>query len=96
MKNNIDLKEIQKLQERYWDLVWYCRVSAENEKIKGVRKNKARIEKMYPNEVTQLRSETPDWDHGFCEGVLAALNFTLDLSDGGIAYARAEFPSLDT
>ena len=92
----IDISEIQKLQERYSDLVWYCRVSAENEKIKGVRDNKARIEKMYPNEVTQLHSENSNWHHGFNSGCLAGLRFALDLADGGIEYATSEFPSLDT
>ena len=92
----IDISEIQKLQERYSDLVWYCRVSAENEKIKGVRDNKARIEKMYPNEVTQLHSENSDWHHGFNSGVLAGLRFVLDVSDGGVDYAKENFPDLNT
>ena len=92
----IDISEIQKLAEKYDSLVWYARSSPKNDHIKGVLENRKRIEELYPTEALDLAGVEGQWHHGFNSGALASLRFILDMSEGGVNYAKSEFPSLDT
>jgi hypothetical protein len=92
----IDISEIQKLHEKFDSLVWYARSSPKNDHIPKVLENRKRIEKSYPTETLDLGGVEGQWHHGFNSGALASLRFILDMSDGGVDYAKSEFPSLDT
>ena len=83
-------------QNKYADLLWYARTSPEHINIKGVKENKDRIEKLYPNEVTKLNSGNADWQHGFNSGMVAALRYVLTMDDLGLEQAEEEFPMLDS
>jgi hypothetical protein len=93
----IEIKnQVQVLESKYFDLVWYSRSSPKNDHIKGVLENRKRIQESYPTEVLDLGGVEGQWHHGFNSGCLAGLRFALDLADGGVEYATSEFPSLDT
>jgi hypothetical protein len=96
MKTKELIKAIQEKENKYFDLVWYARSGPENDKIKGVKENKQRIETLYPNEVNGLQSERGDWEHGFNSGMLAAFRYILTLSEMDKETADEEFPNLDS
>ena len=99
--------------KEYWDKT--------PEKIRNTAfEAREKVEKKYPNEVARLKEEvkvgevvfsSPDWEHGFNSGVLAAMRFVLTAFDdttetceetgeelcfGGVENARDTFPELDT
>ena len=90
------LGNILKKENKYVDLLWYARSGPENDSIKGVKENKERIEKLYPNEVKKLQSEQSDWQHGFHSGMVAALRYVITMNDLGIEHANDLFPELDS
>ena len=90
------VENILQKQDKYVELLWYARSGPENESIKGVKENKERIEKLYPNEVKELQSERGDWHHGFNSGMVAALRYILTMDDLGLEQANEWFPELDT
>jgi hypothetical protein len=93
MKNK---KEISIKLDKYVDLLWYARSKPENINIKGVKENKARIEKAYPDEVKELKGDGSDWQHGFHSGMVAGLRYVLTLKEEGKEQAEEEFPFLDS
>ena len=118
-KNHDIHAELGDLLTKYHDLVWYARSNPASdvdywknvpEAIReGAFKAQMRVEEEYPNEVTRLRGDGSDWEHGFNSGMLAAMNFVLTASRsvllddgeetfwyGGIEDAKEEFPMLDT
>ena len=90
------VENILQKQNKYVDLLWYARSKPENESIKGVKENKERIEKLYPNEVKELQSERGDWQHGFHSGMVAALRYVSTLDEFGKEQADEDFPMLDS
>ena len=95
MKKNDILNEVQKLESKYCDLVWYARSSPKHDHIKGVLENRKRIEESYPSEVESFL-DGPDWQHGFNSGMLAGMRYILDLFDNNKEEADEYFPMLDT
>ena len=95
MKKNDIKNEVQKLESKYCDLVWYARSSPEHDHIEGVLKNRKRIEESYPKEVEAF-FDGPDWEHGFNSGMLAGMRYILDLFDNNKEEADKYFPMLDT
>ena len=117
---NHDITEhLQELFKKYMDLVWYAQShpSSDVEFWKGVPqeimdgafRGQMRVEEDYPDEVSKLRTDDTNWEHGFNSGMLAALNYVATASRsykcndddeefwyGGIEDAQAEFPMLDT
>jgi hypothetical protein len=96
MKKKELIENVITKETKYADLLWYARTSPEHINIKGVKENKERIEKLYPNEVTDLQSENGDWQHGFNSGMVAALRYVLTMDDLGKKQADEEFPMLDS
>ena len=97
MKKNDIKNEVQKLESKYCDLVWYARSSPKHDHIKGVLENRKRIEESYPFEVESfLNGRNPDWEHGFNSGMLAGMRYILDLFDNNKEEADEYFPMLDT
>ena len=90
------LENIIKKHDKYVDLLWYARSGPENESIKGVKENKERIEKLYPNEVKELQNARGDWQHGFHSGMVAALRYILTMDESGLEQANEWFPELDS
>jgi len=90
------LETILHKQDKYVDLLWYARSKPENESIKGVKENKERIQKLYPNEVKKLQSERGDWQNGFHSGMVAGMRYILTMDDMGKEQADDEFPDLDS
>ena len=91
------LKNIQQKEDKYFDLVWYARSIPEHASVKGVKENKERIEKLYPEEVEKLQSENyADWQHGFHSGMLAGMRYILTMDEMGKEQADEEFPMLDS
>ena len=90
------LENIIEKHDKYVDLLWYARSEPENESIKGVKENKERIEKLYPNEVKDLQNERGDWSHGFNSGMVAALRYILTMDESGLEQANEWFPELDS
>jgi len=90
------VENILQKQDKYIDLLWYARSKPENESIKGVKENKERIEKLYPNEVKELQNERGDWQHGFHSGMVAALRYILTMDESGLEQANEWFPELDS
>ena len=90
------LETIVQKQDKYVDLMWYARSNPKDISIEGVKENKERIEKLYPNEVKELQSENGDWQHGFHSGMVAALRYILTMDDIGKEAADEEFPMLDS
>ena len=90
------LETIVQKQDKYVDLMWYARSNPKDINIEGVKENKERIEKLYPNEVKELQSENGDWQHGFHSGMVAALRYILTMDDMGKEAADEEFPMLDS
>lgn len=96
MKKKELIENVITKETKYADLLWYARTSPDHINIKGVKENKDKIEKLYPNEVTELNSETADWQHGFNSGMVAALRYVLTMDDLGLEQANDEFPMLDS
>lgn len=90
------VENIIEKHDKYVDLLWYARSKPENESIKGVKENKERIEKLYPNEVKEFQSERGDWQHGFHSGMVAALRYILTMDESGLEQANEWFPELDS
>jgi hypothetical protein len=117
---NHDITEnLQELLSKYHDLVWYARShpssdvdfwkGVPDQVMQGAFRGQMRVEEDYPDEVSKLRGDNSDWEHGFNSGMLAALNYVLTASRsieyddgeetfwiGGISDAQEEFPMLDT
>ena len=78
-------------EDKYFDLVWYARKQpVENKEYwdkvrKDIREGAfecmKKVEAKYPKEVKALSEETrissPDWEHGFNSGCLAAFRFAV-------------------
>ena len=124
-KNTIPLTAIAEMENKYFDLVWYARKTPNYDKEywdkkpaeirEGAFKAMEEVEKKYPREVELLNKKTkyssPDWEHGFNSGVLAAMRFVQTAFDnstetceetgeelcfGGVENAFETFPQLDT
>lgn len=99
-------QEIQNLEHKYFNLVWYARKNPNEddsywdgvpEAIKeGAFEAMANVERDYPVEVDELQSDDSDWHHGFNSGVLAALRFVMTANEINIEQAKEWFPELDT
>jgi len=96
MKKKELIENVVEKLKKYDDLIWYARTSPENYNIKGVKENMDRIEKEYPDGVTELSSKNGDWQHGFNSGMVAALRYVLIMDDLGLEQANDEFPNLDS
>jgi len=93
----IEIKnQVQALESKYSDLVWYARSSPKNDHIKGVLENRKRIEESYPKEVNQLLHGETDWEHGFNSGMLAGMRYIVDLFENNKETADELFPFLDS
>ena len=100
IKSHPDLQEVHK---KFLDLVWYARSNPAsdtdywetiNPKIReGAFNAQMRVEEDYPDEVSALRGDHPDWQHGFNSGCLATVRYILDLMEGGDG---GDFPELYT
>lgn len=87
-------KELQKLEKKYFNLVWYARSECRHNedywnKIphdirRGAFNAQLEVETLYPNEVADLKSEHSDWQHGFNSGALAVFRFILTALDDGL------------
>tara|TARA_A100001035_G_C27624995_1_gene427222 strand:+ start:352 stop:801 length:450 start_codon:yes stop_codon:yes gene_type:complete len=78
-------------EDKYFDLVWYARKHPIEDKDywdkvpKDIREGAfecmKKVEAKYPREVKSLSEETgissPDWEHGFNSGCLAAFRFAV-------------------
>ena len=78
-------------EDKYFDLVWYARKQPKENKEywdkvredirEGAFKCMKKVEAKYPKEVKALSEETrissPDWEHGFNSGCLAAFRFAV-------------------
>ena len=95
--------------DKYAALVWYARKPnpankeawakfSTNDEIKqGALNEMARVEEMFPEEVTSLkRPPAGDWQHGFNSGVLAALRLVMTAASEGPETAEEFWPELDT
>jgi len=90
------IKAIQKMEKKYWDLVWLARKRPEDYLRQDILRSIKQVEFLYEDEVRELGGEDGDWQHGFHSGVLAGLRYVLAISDFGIEQAEEEFPFLDT
>jgi hypothetical protein len=90
------IKAIQKMEKKYWDLVWLARKRPEDYLRQDILRSIKQVEFLYEDEVKELGGEDGDWQHGFHSGVLAGLRYVLAISDFGIEQAEEEFPFLDT
>ena len=85
------IKEIQNLEKKYFNLVWYARSHYREDEDywetvpHDVRRRafnaQLEVETLYPDEVNDLCSENSDWQHGFNSGCLATLRFVLTALD---------------
>ncbi len=80
-------EEIETMQEKYCDLVWYARSHAKSPEgiasmraegrpeyiVEGAIAAVAKVEARYPAETESIS----DWDHGYNSGWLAALRWVL-------------------
>ena len=101
MKKKEIIELLEEKEEKYFDLVWYARVTPEKyNTIPKTMENVDRIEKLYPTETKSLSSDTGEWEHGFNSGILAGMRYALTLLDNGPMsgkeYAEEYFPFLDT
>ena len=110
---------IQTQFKKYLDLVWYARSHSSSDieywsKVpepirEGAFRGQMRVEEDYPDEVTALREDDTNWQHGFNSGMLAAINLigtaerSYEVTEdgetfwmGGPEQALEEFPMLDT
>jgi hypothetical protein len=93
----IDIKnQIQALESKYCDLVWFARSGPANIDIKGVKEAKLRIEKAHSKEINQLLHGETDWEHGFNSGMLAGMRYVIDLFENNKQTADERFPFLDS
>ena len=90
------IKAIQKMEKKYFDLVWLARKRPEDYLRQDILRSIKQVEFLYEDEVKELGGEHGDWQHGFHSGVLAGLRYVLAISDFGIEQAEEEFPFLDT
>ena len=90
------IKAIQKLEDKYFKLVWLARKRPEDYHNQNILRSIKEVEFLYEAEVKELQGEHGDWQHGFHSGVLAGLRYVLAISDFGIEQAEDEFPFLDT
>lgn len=84
-------KELQNLEEKYFNLVWYARSNPREDEAywntvphdirRGAFNAQLQVETEYPEEVADLKSEHTDWQHGFNSGALAAFRFVLTALD---------------
>ena len=97
MKTQEIINEVEKLETKYFDLVWYARSSPEHEGIPKVLENKERIENLHSSEIKSLTEGFhPNWEHGFNSGMLAGMRYILDMIGEGKETADEYFPMLDT
>lgn len=97
-------QELQTMEAKYFDLVWYARRNPDPESVSelppnilvDMLANMRRIESKYPAEVEELQSPIGDWTHGFNSGMLAALRWIMTANEDGVDQANEEFPFLDT
>ena len=93
----IEIKnQVQALESKYCDLVWYARSSPKHSHIEGVLENRKRIEEIYPKEINQLLHGETDWEHGFNSGMLAGMRYIVDLFENNKETGDERFPFLDS
>jgi len=93
----IEIKnQVQVLESKYCDLVWFARSSPKNYSVAGVLQNRKRIEESYPKEINQLLHGETDWEHGFNSGMLAGMRYVIDLFENNKETADELFPFLDS
>ena len=93
-------KELETLEKKYWDLVWYARTSPsclhdDHISMPGV----VRIRMNMPDECNKLAGDQSEWQHGFNSGCLAAFRLALGLmsrKQSEREFAKDSFPFLDT
>lgn len=90
------LIEIAAWEQKYFDLVWYARTTADEQASQPGRR---RVEAAWSADLEAMRdSDESDWQHGFNSGCLAAFRLVQGLlgSEGDAEFAREQFPFLDT
>ena len=93
----IEIKnQVQELESKYCDLVWFARSTPNHNHIEGVLENRTRIEESYPKEINQLLHGETDWEHGFNSGMLASARYIIDLFENNKESADEMFPFLDS
>ena len=97
--------EVIRMEEKYFDLVWFARRSEEAMLIlsdNGVGPNHIAVEQvkriasLFPKETQKLMQAQDNWDHGFNSGMLAGMRYVITLIEDGQEIAEEEFPFLDT
>ena len=88
---------LQELEGKYLDLVWYARSNAMKypDMAAQIFKAQAQIERKYPDDIKKF-NENSDWQHGFNSGMLACIRFIYAMDDDGLEEAIENFPELDT
>lgn len=97
MRKQILKTRIEKVEQLFYDLVWYARQDKTDPSHPG-RQDIERIRRDYPEQVAALCGESSDWHHGFNSGCLATVRLALGLlgSARECESAEEEFPFLDT
>jgi len=95
MKKSDLSQEIEELEKKYFDLVWYARTSPDEPLSRAGRE---RVEAAWPAELKALTSVEGQWEHGFNSGCLAAFRLVQGMlgSANDAEFAKQEFPFLDT
>lgn len=93
-KEVLDLSVEQ--QEKYFNLVWFARISEGHLEIPKVKEKALEVIKKYPTEVKNLQGKDGDWEHGFNSGCLAAFRFIITAMTENVEEAKDFFPELDS
>ena len=91
--------ELDKLEEKYFDLVWYARSGINlykhrpevTEQVLNIR---AKVEEMYPKEIESYH-RNGDFNHGFNSGCLAAFRLISKVLDEDFYILCSDDPDLD-
>jgi hypothetical protein len=88
-------KYINKLLNKYEDLVKYTRIQPGDEKYPLVKDCIKRVRTLYKEESMALHTPGTigDWENGFNAGALAVLRL---INDTDVEFAINNFPNLDT
>jgi spermidine/putrescine-binding protein len=81
-------KFLNDMTEKYVDLVWYARCNNPSDELE-------KIEKLYPEEINNLKNCNDNWYHGYHSGILAALRL-IENGNGVTDVSISEFPNLDS
>jgi hypothetical protein len=96
MKKSEVIDKLVAMEQKYCDLVWLARSRAEDGDLAAAKRDKVR--ELYPDEVSELRGDNSDWQHGFHSGCLAAFRLAVGLlcTKREREMAERDFPMLDT